>query len=507
MIRFGIFAAVSSRPQIEGDSLEVQERTCREAGISRGWVEGAGPFIVMGESRTKWLSLENAQEHIVNPDGSRPIRELLDQAQSGKYNILITYSYDRLRDLTTQLYSALKRYNVQICSTSEDMNIQEPAKYAPYNDDVKIMNLAMFQMKSSMEISTLQRRRRIGMPGRILKKGLASSIVPYGYRKPAGMEFDRFAVPVPDPVEAQVVTQIKDMYLAGQSLYTIRDELNRQGSRSHDGGPWGRSSIAYILRNPYYAGIARWQYRKTILDPRTGKRRALPSPEGETISAKGAHQPLWDDNTYQSIIAEMSRRAERAYHGPLRTYPLSNLVVCGNCGSTMFHEPPSPKSPHEVYRCKNPKHTPGKHARYRADELMQMVGDELVRQLPVPTTLRRSDAPGPGELLAGSLAELTNRKRRVGDGYDAGIYTLAETAERTAAINTQIEAVQARMAEAQKEMAGRAVFDDTVEGLRAILDKIPEWMAGDDPMTVNRTLRQILEQVVVHPDRIELIFK
>jgi site-specific DNA recombinase len=505
VIRFAIFTAVSSKPQVEGDSLDEQEHLCRAGALARGWQESGGPFVVRGESRTKWVSLTNAQEEIINPDGSRPIKELLDFAQAGKVDVVICYSFDRFRDLLMQIYTTLKFYRCQLCSLSESFSIIPPEEFTPYSDDSKAMIIAMFQAKSSSEISTLQRRNRLGMPGRITKKGLPANTISYGYRRPVGHEMDRNAVPEKDPVASHWVITIKDMYLAGQSLESIAEHLTKQGISAPQGGNWRGETIRYILRNPYYAGVVRWRNTRTTLDPRTGRQITRAAPDA--ITGQGAHEPLWDHATYQAIIAEMARRAEKRYRGPHKTYPLSNLVVCGLCGGPMVHVPELPKYHKEYYMCKAyRKGAPGPHARERAGDLHRRVVEELVKQWPGLDSIEHQNSHNKRDELEAALRELEVRRARIEEAYENKLYTLEKASDRTAKIDKQAELLQAQLADLERTSLDRAEFEEAVTSLGGNLDSLPAWLVSESPEIVNGVLHKILEKVIVTGNKIELVF-
>jgi DNA invertase Pin-like site-specific DNA recombinase len=507
VIRFAIFTAVSTKPQVEGDSLTEQESLCRAAALARGWQETAGPFVVRGESRTRWVSLDRAQEEIINPDGSRPIKEALDCAQAGKIDVLICFSFDRFRDLLMQAYITLKFYRCQLCSLSEAFSIIPPEEFSPYTDDAKAMIIAMFQAKSTSEISGMQRRHRLGMPGRITKKGLPPNQIPYGYHRPKGFERVSDAVPVQDPLESQWVVTMKDMYLAGQSLDTIAKHLTANGIPAPEGAkPWGRSTVRFILRNPYYSGVVRWRHTHTIHDPRTGHDKT--SVAADATTGTGAHVPLWDAETYQAILAEMSRRSEKSFHGPVRTYPLSNLLICGTCGAPMRHNGREPKKGLVQYICRNYYPGDGKqHMRARDGEICAKVADELVRQLPRVDSLNEPAGSTETEQWSQALQELANRRARVEMAYEKGEYNLEKLSSRTGEIDRQAETIKAKLAEAKRIALTRQEFVDTALALSGHLNDLPRWMIEDDPATVNRTLHVILSKIVVFADRIELNFK
>ena len=114
-IRFAILIAVSSKAQAEDDkvSLAVQEQRCRETGLARGWVEVSGPYSVPGESRQRWVNLRDAELAIPQ------LKIMLDDAQAHKFDVLVIYDYNRLRDLLDPVSKSLSHYNAQIFSVSQ----------------------------------------------------------------------------------------------------------------------------------------------------------------------------------------------------------------------------------------------------------------------------------------------------------------------------------------------------------------------------------------------------
>ena len=91
--KFSIWGAVSSEKQRDNASLEEQETKGRSVGTSKGWEESAGPYIVPGESRTRWVNLIHAEQQI--PE----LAQMLEDARMGRFDILVMYDYNRLRDL------------------------------------------------------------------------------------------------------------------------------------------------------------------------------------------------------------------------------------------------------------------------------------------------------------------------------------------------------------------------------------------------------------------------
>jgi hypothetical protein len=65
-------------------------------------------------------------------------------------------------------------------------------------------------------------------------------------------------------------------------------------------------------------------------------------------------------------------------------------------------------------------------------------------------------------------------------------------------------ALTARLAQSRR----REIWLAQVTGLGLLADKLPAWLASDDPAHVNHLLHQLLSEIVVAPDgSIELRYK
>ena len=146
---------------------------------------------------------------------------------------------------------------------------------------------------------------------------------PLGYRMKDGR-------PVIVPEEAAIIKRIFELYVyENKGMHSIAKELNESGCRTKNGGRFERRSIEYILKNPLYYGMIRWNYaergRKKIKD------------RSEWIIKKGIHEPIISEKLWQSA----ANRYETEYHPkkqqPSGTYKhwLSGLVKCSACGASL----------------------------------------------------------------------------------------------------------------------------------------------------------------------------
>ena len=143
------------------------------------------------------------------------------------------------------------------------------------------------------------------------------------------------------PEEAIIIKKIFDMYaVENKGMYSIAKELNELGYHTKTGGKFERRSIEYILKNPLYYGMVRWNYAESGMKKIKDK--------SEWIIKKGNHNPIVSEELWQSA----ANRYENEYHPkkqqPSGTYKhwLSGLVKCSACGaslSTSFGKSPAGK--------------------------------------------------------------------------------------------------------------------------------------------------------------------
>lgn len=183
-----------------------------------------------------------------------------------------------------------------------------------------------------------------------------------------------------DPVTAPVVARIFDRYLAGQGIYAIAEDLNRDSIPSPSGydpdrnrhrastkGAWSKATIRAKLGNAKYTGYHVWnrQGRNEVLvdldDVALGNRSKLMwnAPEEWIWSPEPTHQAIVSRDTFEAARVHRQRPSSRkAKVVPRRhhTYCLSSRLFCDLCGRRM-----QGSWNHEsiYYRCKFPSEYAG----------------------------------------------------------------------------------------------------------------------------------------------------
>jgi hypothetical protein len=141
---------------------------------------------------------------------------------------------------------------------------------------------------------------------------------------------------VPDPELGPVLASLYRRYVAGESMFSLVEWLNRNGHRTSPG---------YARRG---AGLWSHQTLRRMLDAGFGAGKLL--VHGQHIH--GQHQPVIDETSWSAYLAARAER-RRARSSERSTYLLSGLVWCA-CGARMTggmfgKKPGRPGRAH--YRC------------------------------------------------------------------------------------------------------------------------------------------------------------
>lgn len=476
-MRFSIWSAVSSEKQTDNASLSEQETKCRLVGTSKTWVETSGPYIVPGESRTRWVNLRDAENEIP------ALNAMLEDAKAGRFDVLIMYDYNRLRDLLDAVAKTLASYSVQIFSVNQAVEPLAPEEFNPYASDSESMMRGLSQIISRWQISDLKRKYVYGVRARV-RKGLHSIRLPYGYRRPPGREGDKTAAAVPVPAQAKIVVQIKDMFLAGKRYIEIARSLNEAGLVTSTGKQWEKTYIKQILINPFYAGKVFFGRTRTIHDPHHNKTRLIKNPNPQIEDGK--HQALFTWDEHLEILSEVKRREGLPRHN---RYAFSGLLECSVCHGRLIHDI-SYRAP--VWHCQGET----QHTLITAEEALALIPRALQK------ALQDVDPGGPLPSLplpATAIADLERQKKRIQQAFESEIYTLEEADQKIKVINNEIKSYQSETDQRSRQQAERKRFTHTLAEARELLQHLPQWMANENPLVVNGVLTRLCQKITITP--------
>ena len=129
------------------------------------------------------------------------------------------------------------------------------------------------------------------------------------------------------PEETVIVHRMFQLYLDGQSLQAICDDLNSAGYRTVNGCLFQESSLSLLIKNEIYAGDLRRQ--KSYMEDSITKNKVKNKGELPQYYMQDCHEGILDRETYARVQAEIARRASLL--NP--TYPFTKKIICGCCGN------------------------------------------------------------------------------------------------------------------------------------------------------------------------------
>lgn len=292
--RAAIYERVSSEEQVEGYSLDAQDRAGRLYCEAHGWT-------VVRTYRDEGKSART------DDLGQRPqFATMLADAEAGLIDVVVVHKLDRFaRNLrvTLETLDRLERANVGFVSISEQMD------FTTAIGKVVLATLAAFAQFYSDNLSTETKKGKAERKA----QGLYNGLLPFGVKK------NSHGIPVPDPQTYPGLLLAYDAAARGSSDREVATVLNERGYRTT--GNRGRNlftkdTVRPLLQNRFYLGEL---------------------PDGDGGWRQGAHEPLLDDALF--MAAQEARR--RRVRNPLpvkrqaQVYSLSGHLVCGHCGGKL----------------------------------------------------------------------------------------------------------------------------------------------------------------------------
>lgn len=143
------------------------------------------------------------------------------------------------------------------------------------------------------------------------------------------------------PEGAETVRLIYKLFLDGYSMTNIKKMLESKGVLTAKGKKvWNESLISSILKNEKYVGDALLQKTYTLdcITHKVVKNRG----ERPMYLVTDHHAPIVDRDTYNRVQQELARRSSKRKISTKTTteqgkysskYALSELLICGNCGT------------------------------------------------------------------------------------------------------------------------------------------------------------------------------
>ena len=412
-MRAAAYIRVSSQEQVNGHSLDAQERLFLELCQSRGWE----PAKIYRE--------EGRSAH-VDSISKRPVfRQLLEDASKNEFDVVVVHTLDRwARNTRIALESLgnLAKNNVSLVSITENIDYSTPQG--------KLMTtmLAGFAEYFSDSLSTHIKK---GL-GERAHQGRHLGGIPFAFQScwegPKGGRLLSCEPEHPGGVhlieeEAEAVRELFLRYSSGTTtLSQLAGWLNAQGIRTRNmhrfrvskdgiasGSLFTTASVRGILHNPFYAGKIKHGGQ------------LFPGSHDAIVS-----QELFD--SVQSAMKRNSSRSETLHPRPEREYLLKGLIKCAYCGKSLWAQTLTSGSRlyREQARTRSHIDCPGDSKSIRCEIPDEQIG-RLVQAIILPAAwmdrvLARIHLADEMERIEQERRNVDQRLRRLGKAYVDGLY-------------------------------------------------------------------------------------
>ena len=176
------------------------------------------------------------------------------------------------------------------------------------------------------------------------------------------------------PIEARAVRTIFRMYGEGESYNAILEAV--KGTVGKRGRPLGKNSLHSILTNERYVGTYTWNKRRVKLFRKWAGGALNPN----CVRIENQIPAIIDENLWERVQKRMGDNKRNAANKAKRTYLLSGLIECEECGGAYVGHTSTSSKGYETryYVCGNRYRTHTCHAKnINADEVETFVVQQL----------------------------------------------------------------------------------------------------------------------------------
>ncbi len=257
--------------------------------------------------------------------------KMIRLCRQGKIDMILTKSLSRFARNTVdslKYIRDLKALGIAIVFEKENINTLET--------DTEMM-LTIMSCFAQAESESISKNVSWG-----IRQSFKNGNVPMQYARLLGYRKGDDDKPEIVPEEAEIVKEIYRLYLDGMSLNMIVDRLNEKGlTTKGSNSPYRKEVVQRILTNEKYTGDALLQ--KTYVTDCITKKTRKNNGELPMCLVKNHHEPIISHADFNRVQEEMARRsAKRVITDKLTKgeqgkysakYALSELLICGECGS------------------------------------------------------------------------------------------------------------------------------------------------------------------------------
>lgn len=422
-------------------------------------------------------------------------QKMIALAKSDKHPVdcIIVWKFSRFARNQEEsiVYKSLlkKKHNVEVLSVSE------PLVDGPFGSLIERIIEWMdeyYSVRLSGEVTR-------GMTEKAKRGG-------YQARPPLGYEIqERGKPPVIVPEEAEIIKIIFDKYVNEHTgIFDIARYLNLCGFKTSHNKPFERRSIEYILQNPTYCGMIRWN--RTVSE--TNEIR----PESEWIVSDGQQPAIISKELFDKAQIRYKSEYKPSGTRPSSTYKhwLSGLMKCPVCGRTMIAKTVNNQKSYCYFTCYG--YSKGKclaKTSVSSLKLEPAVLASIKEVLDTGNIIYRHVEPVQetsvdlNVIITEQLRKNVEKFDRIREAYRNGVDTLDEYKENKRMVQEEKETLE-------KQLADIKPAEPTIDTSKiAMLEKVRnvyEIIESDsvDSVTKNEILKSVIEKIIYDRSKDEL---
>ena len=323
----------------------------------------------------------------------------------------------------------------------------------------------------------------------------------YQARPPLGYKVvEHGKPPVIVPEEAKIVRTIFEKYTnEGMSFFDIARYLNSLGLKTSHGKPFERRSVEYIIQNPSYCGMIRWN--------RTENSTNRIKDKDEWIVTEGQQPAIISKELFESAQERFKATYKQVGKRPSSTYKhwLSGLLKCPDCGrtltsATMKRVNGEKYSYFSCYgyskgKCKKPN---GISSLVLEKEVLTSI-KEILDTKDIVYELREyqpTEQFDERKAITEQLESLTGKEERIKASYREGIDTLEEYKANKAIIQKERESLEQQLKELKK--AAHKSDQDPADAMLQKVRSVYDILISNNYTYVqkNEALKQIIDKII-----------
>lgn len=304
--------------------------------------------------------------------------KLMRDCQKGKVDYILTKSTTRFARNTVDSLTWIRKLRaIGIGVYFEEQNL----------DSSKVENetlIGFFSVMAQSESESISGNVKWGIHKRMKNGTYAVQFNMLGYKR--GEDGEPYII----PEEAEIVRELFNRFLDGASLGQLKTFLENKKVLTRRGkNEWSISVIRGMLSNEKYVGDI--LYQKTYRADCISKKVKVNRGEMTRYLVSNNHPPIIDRDTFNLVQAELSRRTSKnkkmdsaiteqgKYSGK---FALSELLICGSCGSAYRRNSKVAKGKTTYYwRCVNRVEHGTKYCKDSAGVEEKMLQESICRCL------------------------------------------------------------------------------------------------------------------------------